>query len=176
MRTEERVTPLELFFDLFFVLALTQCTALMAATPTWEGIARGVLVLGVCGGRGSNYAWLTSVVDPEARAVRIAMFPRGALVAALSMPRRSTTTRSCSPPRTPSSALRIVLVLASAGDPSDDRCKGSQGTAVGVSLLTRPHTDGVLQGALWATALLLISRPTSSARAGSSLGSATGSS
>ena len=29
-RSEERVTPLELFFDLVFVLALTQCTALMA--------------------------------------------------------------------------------------------------------------------------------------------------
>ena len=27
---EARVTPLELFFDLVFVLALTQCTALMA--------------------------------------------------------------------------------------------------------------------------------------------------
>ena len=30
-REEERVTPLELFFDLVFVLALTQCTTLMAA-------------------------------------------------------------------------------------------------------------------------------------------------
>ena len=28
LREEERVTPLELFFDLVFVLALTQCTAL----------------------------------------------------------------------------------------------------------------------------------------------------
>jgi low temperature requirement protein LtrA len=31
---EARVTPLELFFDLVFVLALTQCAALMANTPT----------------------------------------------------------------------------------------------------------------------------------------------
>ena len=30
MREGETVTPLELFFDLVFVLALTQCTALMA--------------------------------------------------------------------------------------------------------------------------------------------------
>ena len=34
-REGERVTPLELFFDLVFVLALTQCTALMADHPTW---------------------------------------------------------------------------------------------------------------------------------------------
>ena len=36
MREEARVTPLELFFDLVFVLCLTQCTALMAADPTWH--------------------------------------------------------------------------------------------------------------------------------------------
>ena len=41
LRENERVTPLELFFDLVFVLAITQCTALMAADPTWEGLAKG---------------------------------------------------------------------------------------------------------------------------------------
>jgi low temperature requirement protein LtrA len=47
LRLTERVTPLELFFDLVFVLALTQCTALMAAEPTWTGLVKGLLVLGV---------------------------------------------------------------------------------------------------------------------------------
>ena len=36
-----RVTTLELFFDLVFVYALTQVTALMAADPTWRGGLRG---------------------------------------------------------------------------------------------------------------------------------------
>ena len=45
-REGERVTPLELFFDLVFVLAITQCTALMAHHPTWSGLAQGLLVLG----------------------------------------------------------------------------------------------------------------------------------
>ncbi len=58
MREEERVTPLELFFDLVFVLAITQCTALMAEDPTWEGIARGVLVLGLMWWAWTGYAWL----------------------------------------------------------------------------------------------------------------------
>jgi low temperature requirement protein LtrA len=31
---EEQVRPLELFFDLVFVLAMTQCTALMSHEPT----------------------------------------------------------------------------------------------------------------------------------------------
>ena len=54
MREEERVTPLELFFDLVFVLALTQCTALMADDPTWARARRGHAgARGCCGGRGS---------------------------------------------------------------------------------------------------------------------------
>jgi low temperature requirement protein LtrA len=76
-----RVTPLELFFDLVFVLAITQCTALMANDPTWTGLARGTLVLGLLWWSWVGYAWLTSVVDPEEGAVRIAIF--GAMAALL---------------------------------------------------------------------------------------------
>src|SRR4051794_18159427 len=88
LRQEERVTPLELFFDLVFVLAITQCTALMAAEPTWRGLAKGVLVLGVLWWSWVGYAWLTSVVDPEEGTVRLAMFGAMAalLVAALCVP------------------------------------------------------------------------------------------
>ena len=44
-QTEKRVAPLELFFDLVFVFAVTQVTALMSHTPTWEGLGQGMLVL-----------------------------------------------------------------------------------------------------------------------------------
>ena len=73
-REEARVTALELFFDLVFVLAVTQCTALMANDATWQGLFRGLLVLAVLWWPWSGYAWLTSVVDPEEGAVQIAMF------------------------------------------------------------------------------------------------------
>src|SRR5919108_5811567 len=88
LREGERVMPLELFFDLVFVLAITQCTALMADHPTWEGLAQGVLVLGVLWWSWTGYAWLTSVVDPEEGAVRIAMFAAMAalLIVALCVP------------------------------------------------------------------------------------------
>src|SRR5438105_13990136 len=88
MRHDERVTPLELFFDLVFVLALTQCTALMTATTTWGGLLKGLLALAVLWWSWVGYAWLTSVVDPEEGAVRLAMFAAMAafLVAALSVP------------------------------------------------------------------------------------------
>ncbi len=38
LRKEETVTPLELFFDLVFVLAITQCTALMAEDRPAAGV------------------------------------------------------------------------------------------------------------------------------------------
>jgi low temperature requirement protein LtrA len=38
---EKRVAPLELFFDLVFVFALTQVPALMSENPTWEGTRSG---------------------------------------------------------------------------------------------------------------------------------------
>src|SRR5256885_12624098 len=88
MRSEDRVTPLELFFDLVFVLAITQCTALMADTPTWAGLAKGLLVLGVLWWSWVGYAWLTSVVDPEEGVVRLTISAAMAalLVAALCVP------------------------------------------------------------------------------------------
>jgi low temperature requirement protein LtrA len=88
MREEERVTPLELFFDLVFVLALTQCTTLMAHDPTWDGLARGILMLGLLWWAWTGFAWLTSVVNPEEGSVRIAMFAAmGALlIVALAVP------------------------------------------------------------------------------------------
>ena len=88
MREGERVTPLELFFDLVFVLALTQCTTLVTRTPTWLGVLKAMLVLGVLWWSWGGYAWLTSVVDPEEGTVRLAMFAAMAafLVAALCVP------------------------------------------------------------------------------------------
>jgi low temperature requirement protein LtrA len=89
MRDGERVTALELFFDLVFVLALTQCTTLMAGTPTWLGLLKGLLVLGMLWWSWVGYAWLTSVVDPEEGLVRLVMFAAMAafLIAALCVPR-----------------------------------------------------------------------------------------
>ena len=82
--------PLELFFDLVFVLALTQCTALMTHDPSaWAGIGKGVLVLALLWWAWSAYAWLTSVVDPEEGGVRLVLV--GAMAALLIAALRSRT-------------------------------------------------------------------------------------
>jgi len=162
LRVEERVTPLELFFDLVFVLALTQCTALMAATPTWEGLIRGMMILGVLWWAWVGYAWLTSVVDPEDGVVRLAIFASMAalLVAALCVPEAfddSALLFACA-----YAVVRVAhIVLFWAASREDAALRSSvtglgASTAVGVGLLVAASfTDGVAQGALWAVALLL---------------------
>jgi low temperature requirement protein LtrA len=62
---EHRVTPLELFFDLVFVFALTQVTTLLWEDPTWHGLSRGVLVLAALWWAWSGYTWLTNTVNPD---------------------------------------------------------------------------------------------------------------
>jgi low temperature requirement protein LtrA len=162
LRVEERVTPLELFFDLVFVLAITQCTALMSDHPTWQGLAQGMLVLGVLWWSWVGYAWLTSVVDPEEGAVRIAMFAAMAALLIVGI---------CVPEAFDSLALEFALaygvvraahialfVLASRDDPSlRHSVIGLAGsTAIGVGLLVAASfLDGLAQGGIWAIALCL---------------------
>src|SRR3954470_351521 len=85
---EERVTPLELFFDLVFVYAITQVTGLVSANPTWTGVAEGIVVLGLLWWAWTAYAWLTGTVDPEEGVVRLSIFgAMGAmLIASLAVP------------------------------------------------------------------------------------------
>ena len=161
-REGERVTPLELFFDLVFVLAITQCTALMAHDPTWSGLAQGLLVLGVLWWAWVGYAWLTSVIDPEEGAVRIVMFAAMAAMLIVSL---------CVPEAFDDLALTLALAygvfrcahiaLFMLASPEDDALRHSviglaASTGIAVAILAAASLfDGVAQGALWALALFL---------------------
>ncbi len=161
-RFEERVKPLELFFDLVFVLAFTQCTALMSDDPTWQGVGRAMLVLAVMWWAWVGYAWLTSVVDPEEGGVRIAMFAASAclLIAGLCVP-EAFGDRAL--PFAIVYALvrlgQIVLFLIAARD--DDELRRSViglavSTAIGVGLLVgAAFVDGGVQWALWIAAVVV---------------------
>jgi low temperature requirement protein LtrA len=85
---EHQVTPLELFFDLVFVFAITQVTSLLAHDPTWHGVLRGMLLLAALWWAWTAYAWLTSTMDVDEGGVRLAMLASmGAmLLAALAVP------------------------------------------------------------------------------------------
>jgi low temperature requirement protein LtrA len=68
-----RVTTLELFFDLVFVYALTQVTALLAADTTWTGVARGVVVICMLWFAWCSYAWLGNQAKADEGVVRAAV-------------------------------------------------------------------------------------------------------
>ena len=162
MREGEQVTPLELFFDLVFVLALTQCTALMADNPTWSGLAQGLLVLGMLWWAWTGYAWLTSVLDPEEGAVRLVMFgAMGALlIVSLSVPEAFDELGLVF--ALAYGAVRIAhIVLFMLASPDDDALRHSV-LGFGISTLTAMSLlaaasffDGIAQGAIWALALVL---------------------
>lgn len=60
---EHRITPLELFFDLVFVFAFTQVTAVISEDTTWAGLGHGLLILSALWWAWAAYAWLTNTVD-----------------------------------------------------------------------------------------------------------------
>lgn len=67
------VAPLELFFDLVFVFALTQVTAFMADELSWHGILRGALVMMLLWWAWTGYAWLASVASAEERPIKLVL-------------------------------------------------------------------------------------------------------
>jgi low temperature requirement protein LtrA len=85
---EQRVTPLELFFDLVFVFGFTQVTTVLSDDPTWGGLGHGLLILAALWWAWAAYAWLTNTVDPDVGAVWGAMLVAMAamFVAALAVP------------------------------------------------------------------------------------------
>ena len=162
MREGERVSPLELFFDLVFVLAITQCTQLMSDHPSWGGVGKGLLVLGLLWWAWVGYSWITSVVDPEDDSVRIVVFAAMAamLIVALAVPRAFGEL-----------ALEFALAYAAvrygqlglfmiaSRDTPDLRhsvltLAGSTTVGVGV-LVGGSFLDGDAQAAVWAVALAL---------------------
>jgi low temperature requirement protein LtrA len=85
----ERVSTLELFFDLVFVFTITQLTAVIGDDPTARGLLRVVLMLGVIFYMYGGYAWLTNAVAADRAARRLLLLGgmAGFLVLALAIPR-----------------------------------------------------------------------------------------
>lgn len=162
LREGERVSPLELFFDLVFVLAITQCTALMSHDPTWRGIGRGLVVLGLLWWSWGGYAWLTSVVDPDEGGVRLVLFAAMAalLVTSLCVPDAFgdlglTLALAYGGVR----AAHIALFMLASRDDAGLRTAVvglAVSTAIGIGILvTGAFLDGQARLAVWATALVL---------------------
>ena len=158
---EHSVTPLELFFDLVFVLAITQVTALMADDPTWRGLARGMLILAALWWAWGAYAWLTNTIDPDEGGARLAVISSmaGMLVVALALPGAfNENALEFALAYTFVRVMQLVLYAASAPEVSVRQAvfRMSPTSALSCAMLIgASFTDGTTQGAIWAAALLI---------------------
>jgi low temperature requirement protein LtrA len=157
---EQRVTPLELFFDLVFVYGITQVTLLMSDNTTWTGVGQGMLVLAALWWAWGGYAWLTNTLEPEEALVRAGMFAAMAamLVAALAVPEAFDGNAALF-----GAAYLVVrllhLVLYAIAGKRDPDLLGAvarfmpSATIAPAIILIAALFDGAAQGTLWAIAL-----------------------
>jgi low temperature requirement protein LtrA len=67
---DRRTSPIELLWDLVFVFAITQVTALLTHDLTWAGFGRSMLVLALVWWAWSAFVWAANVSDAESRTLR----------------------------------------------------------------------------------------------------------
>ncbi len=85
---EQRVTPLELFFDLVFVFAITQVTAFLYHDPTWTRLLQAIAILMALWIAWSGYVWLGNTAGTDEGAIRVVLFTAmgAVLVVSLAVP------------------------------------------------------------------------------------------
>jgi low temperature requirement protein LtrA len=159
---EQRVTPLELFFDLVFVYAITQVTLLMSNDPTWSGLGRGLLVLAALWWAWTGYAWLTNTLEPEEGAVRAGMFAAMAalLVVALAVPEAFGANAVLFGVAYLIVRLLHLLLYALAGKRDPDLLGAvlrliPPATLAPLIIIAAGFSDGSVQAALWLAALAI---------------------
>ncbi len=161
VETEQKVTPLELFFDLVFVFAITQVTALMADEPTWAGLAKGMLVLSTLWWAWASYSWLTNSVNAEDGGMRAAMIAAmaAALVASLAVPGAFGDEALVFALAYAVLRMLHIVVYVLAAPTADVRAaieRMAPGFVVFCGLLiAASFFDGWVQGAIWCVALVI---------------------
>lgn len=85
---EQRVTPLELFFDLVFVFAITQVTDYLGAGDGWSHLVEGVAILLALWWAWVAYAWVANAAGSEDGPARVVLLTAVAamLVVSLAVP------------------------------------------------------------------------------------------
>jgi low temperature requirement protein LtrA len=76
-------TPLELFFDLVFVFAVTQISHLLISHLTWEGAGQSAVALLVVWWAWQYTTWVMNELDPESSAVQLMLI--GLMLASMLM-------------------------------------------------------------------------------------------
>ena len=159
--SEKAVEPLELFFDLVFVFALTQVTARLSDDLSWGGLLRGLLVLSAIWWAWAAYAWLTNELDTRLRSVRLAIFASMAcmLLASLAIPGAFEGDALLFALAYTGVRLAHIGLFAAGSDDVNvqQAARALAGTAVTAPLLlvVASAFDGAAQAAIWVVALVI---------------------
>jgi low temperature requirement protein LtrA len=162
-REDHTVTTLELFFDLVFVFAITQVTALMAEDIGPRGLLRGLVLLALLWWCWCSYAWLGNQARADA-AMLVAM--AAVFLVALSIPEAwGDAGGGLSAPVLLAGCLGVVRLvhlavywLAAGDDAALRRQLARTAVPVGVAavlLATGAVLGGAAQTGLWALALVV---------------------
>jgi low temperature requirement protein LtrA len=86
--THRRVTPLELFFDLVFVFAMTQVTGFLYVAPSWTRLLEACAILMLLWLAWSGYLWLGNTAAGDGAQIRVVLLVAMAalLVVSLAVP------------------------------------------------------------------------------------------
>jgi low temperature requirement protein LtrA len=85
---EQEVSPLELFFDLVFVFAITQVSGFVSHDATWTRLVEGLAILAALWFAWEAFVWLANTAASDEGAVRVVLLSTmGALlIASLAVP------------------------------------------------------------------------------------------
>jgi low temperature requirement protein LtrA len=161
-KEERRTTPVELLWDLVFVYAVTQVTALLASELTWEGAFHSMLILALVWWAWSAFVWAANAQAADSGEMQAALLASLVLIfiAGLAIPRAFS-----------GEALLFVLTYAGVrfihlvlyadasrkGNASWEAIAGfAAAVVVGMGLLVAGAlADGLLRAILWTAAVLI---------------------
>jgi low temperature requirement protein LtrA len=157
----ERVTPLELFFDLVFVFTITQLTTVLAPGPTWRSLWHVVVMLGLIFWMYDGYAWLTNAVAAEGlrRQGLLLAGMAGYLVLAIAIPDAfSGTGLTFGIAYLVITAVHATLYVASASESSAAamRALAPINLAAAAAVLIGGALGGEVQELVWSAVALLL--------------------
>jgi low temperature requirement protein LtrA len=158
---QARVTPLELFYDLVFVFAVTQVSHLLLEHLTWEGLGQSALVLLAVWWSWNYTTWVTNELDPDAIVVRLLLIALmlASLVMAVAIPEAfgdkgllfATAYVAIQVGR------HLFLTFAAAGPRTPERTRAGRiliwFVAAGVLWIAGGLADGETRTLLWVAAL-----------------------
>ena len=159
----QRVTTLELFYDLVFVFAVTQVSHLLLEHLDWTGVGQSALVLMVVWWSWNYTTWVTNELDPESTVVRMLMIALmlASLLMAVAIPAAfgDRALLFAGAYVAIQVGRHLFLTFAAGGRGTNERMRASRiliwFCAAGLFWIAGALADGTTRTVLWLVALLI---------------------